>query len=216
VTDILQVLHGMSNLCQQARVINIGSNLQNAGALRSLLGQLMPFVAEIRLSCDSPWSTRLDDGSAAASNGVLDSFRLEVVSSVDACVSALKEKMRIFQKRVMRKTTTPIKAGPASPDISGQRSPALASPALSSGKPGFRADPQLSPSILPVLELPSNSTAQKGPSSRPPPPLAPFFCSPKMCLSFNATLVSQVMVLPQTFWGKCFLLRLLMPHQELA
>jgi hypothetical protein len=157
----------MSNLCQQARVINIGSNLQNAGALRSLLGQLMPLVNEIRMSCDSPWRTELEGGSSAASNEILDSFRLELISTVDACVTSLKEKMRVFQKRVMRKTTsTPTKPSPASPKISGQ-----VSPALSSGVPRFRADLQLSPSVVPVPAQHSQSSAQKVPSS----------CSPLFC-----------------------------------
>ncbi len=161
--DTLQALQGMSSLCQQARVINIGSNLQNAGTLRSLLGQLMPLVNEIRLSCDSPWSIGLEGVSSAASNEILDSFRLELISSVDACVSALKEKMRIFQKRVMRKTTTSTPTKPASPVITGQ-----ASPALSSGVPRFRADLQLSPSIIPVPAHHSQSSAQKVPSSCSP------------------------------------------------
>jgi hypothetical protein len=163
-SHILQALHGMSGLCQQARVINIGSNLQNAGALRSLLGQLMPLVNEIRMSCDSPWRTEQEGSSSAASSEILDSFRLEIISTVDACVSALKEKMRIFQKRVMRKTaTTPTKPSPASPCVNGQ-----ASPALSAGLPRFRADLQLSPSILPVPAQHFQSSPQKGPSSRSP------------------------------------------------
>ena len=156
----------MSSFCQQARAINLGSNLQNAGVLRSLLGQLMPLVNDIRLPCDSPWSLQLAGSSAAASNDVLDSFRSEVISAVDACVSAVKEKMRIFQKRVMRKTsTTPNKAHPPVANANGRGSPAPASPQLSSGIARFRPDLQHSQNVNSLPALHSEYTAEKVPSS---------------------------------------------------
>jgi hypothetical protein len=212
----------MSNFCQQARAINIGSNLQNAGVLRSLLGQLMPLVNDIRLPCDSPWSLQLASSSAAASNDVLDSFRSEVISAVDACVSAVKEKMRIFQKRVMRKTsTTPNKAHPPVANASGLGSPAPPSPQLSPGIARFRPDLQHSQNAnsLPVLH--SEDTAEKVPSSCSlllrtpvfPPPLNVFIpCIFSSCV----TQYMQVKAPPRTFSANCIRLLLSMHCLELV
>ena len=162
----LQALRAMSNFCQQARAINIGSSLQNAGVLRSLLGQLMPVVNDIRLPCDSPWSLQLTSSSAVASDDILDSFRSEVISAVDACVSAVKEKMRVFQKRVMRKiSTTPNKAHPSASSASNRGSPAPASPKLSPAIARFRPDIQHLQNVISFPSPCSEDNAEKVPSS---------------------------------------------------
>jgi hypothetical protein len=160
----------MCNLCQQTRAINIGSNLQNAGLLRSMLGQLMPLVSDIRLSCSSPWSTLLESSMTSASNEALDSFRHELISAIDNCIAAVKEKTRVFQKRVMRKTTTtPSKPSPPVPSISGQGSPAATSPILSPGMTRFRSELLLSQNAILVPALFSKASSEKRLSSRAPP-----------------------------------------------
>jgi hypothetical protein len=126
----------------------------------------MPLVNGIHLSYSSPWSTPLASGSAEG-NDILDSFRLELINAVDNCIAAVKEKMRVFQKRVMRKTTTPSKASPV-PSANIQGSPASMSPRLSPGMPRFRSELQLSQDvIIPVPTISSPKAAEKTPSSRP-------------------------------------------------
>ncbi len=188
----------MSNLCQQTRAINIGSNLQNAGLVRSLLGQLMPLVHGIRLSYNNPWSTPLASGSAEG-NEVLDSFRLELINALDNCIAAVKEKMRVFQKRVMRKTTTPIKASPV-PSANIQGSPATISPRLSPGMPRFRSELQLSQDvIIPKPTISSPKAAEKTPSSHPLS--LPFILFlPNLPPRTPVIIISQVMVRRQTFY----------------
>ena len=162
--ELLQALKGMSNLCRQARAINVGSNLENAGMLRSLLGQLMPLFNTVRLFCESPWAAALGIDNADASDEVLDSYRWEVMNVVDASVSALKEKLRLFQKRVMRKTITPIKPSPPISNTAGQCS-AHASPQISPALPRFRADLDSSQYSLILPAFQPRSPAEKVPSS---------------------------------------------------
>jgi hypothetical protein len=168
----------MGNLCQQTRAINIGSNLQNAGLLRSLLGQLMALVSDIHLSCSSPWSTLLESSITTASNEALDSFRHELISAIDNCIAAVKEKTRVFQKRVMRKTTTtPSKPSPPVPSISGQGSPAATSPVLTPGMTRFRSELLLSQNAILVPALFSKASSEKRPSSLAPPSALTLFHS---------------------------------------
>ncbi len=156
----------MSTLCRQTLAINVGSNLQNAGLLRSLLGQLMPLVYEVRLCCNHPWSTPLESSGVAAHNEVLNSFRLELIDAVDKCIAAVKEKTRVFQKRVMRKTTTtPIKSSPPILSVNAQGSPASNSPKLSPAMPRFRSELLSSQNAVPVPAFFSQNVAARAPSS---------------------------------------------------
>ena len=132
----------------------------------------MSLVNEVRLSCDHPWSTPLESSGVATHHEVLNSFRLELIDAVDKCIAAVKEKTRVFQKRVMRKTTiTPIKSSPPLLSVNAQGSPASNSPKLSPAMPRFRSELMSSQNALPVPAFFSQNVAARAPSSTFPPPL---------------------------------------------
>jgi hypothetical protein len=125
----------------------------------------MPLVYEVRLSCNHPWSTPLESSGVAAHHEVLNSFRLELIDAVDKCIAAVKEKTRVFQKRVMRKTTTPIKSSPPILSVNVQGSPASNSPKLSPAMPRFRSELLSSQNAVPVPAFFSQNVAARAPSS---------------------------------------------------
>ena len=191
----------MSTFCRQARTINIGSHVHTAGMLRTLLGQLMPLTSDIRAACDAPWSVNeSSDSSAAASaatNEVLDSFRSELLNAVDTCVTAVKDKMRLFQKRVFRRTT-PTKTNSPVPANSSHGSP-RASPKMSPALLNFRAatpPPLLFSADIAVVH---QSLKTHAPSPSSPHPPAAFVCTCRLlcCL----TWLLQVKDLRLTFRG---------------